>query len=218
MQEMKKRLSHEREMKLQAYDRLEGLRVEMRALEGQDMKSDLWKDKCRELFDICKDLEQENDDLKSLVNDANQAHLLKAADEFEKAQGHGQFNQINTLGLQGGRQPGGSKSTGPGSLGGRSDLASRGGDRLTSGHTLGAGGVGLARHLDSRVHPGGVGLSQPTGTLIAGSSGFEGAGSLHARPLTKKSGAEGEAIPSHFYPTQYDTVSENQQSRQLSGN
>jgi hypothetical protein len=57
MQEMKKRLSHEREMKLQAYDRLEGLRVEMRALEGQDMKSDLWKDKCRELFDICKDLE-----------------------------------------------------------------------------------------------------------------------------------------------------------------
>lgn len=34
MQGMKKRLSHEREMKLQAYDRLEGLRVEMRALEG----------------------------------------------------------------------------------------------------------------------------------------------------------------------------------------
>jgi hypothetical protein len=44
-------------MKLQAYDRLEGLRVEMRALEGKDMKSDLWKDKCRELFDICKELE-----------------------------------------------------------------------------------------------------------------------------------------------------------------
>jgi len=92
MQDMKKRLSHEREMKLQAYDRLEGLRVEMRALEGQDMKSDLWKDKCRELFDICKDLEQENDELKSLVNDANQAHLLKAADEFEKAQGPNQIN------------------------------------------------------------------------------------------------------------------------------
>ena len=56
-------MGHERELKLQAYDRLEGLRVEMRALEGKDMKSDLWKDKCRELFDICKDLERENDDL-----------------------------------------------------------------------------------------------------------------------------------------------------------
>ena len=56
-----KKLNHEREMKLQAFDRLEGLRVEMRTLEGQDMKSDLWKDKCKELFDICKDLEKEND-------------------------------------------------------------------------------------------------------------------------------------------------------------
>lgn len=125
------------------------------------MKSDLWKDKCRELFDICKDLEQENDELKSLVNDANQAHLLKAADEFEKAQGPNQFNQVNAIGQrwQDGRQPGGSKSTGPGSLGGRSDLASRGVDRVVSGRTLGAGGVGLARHLESRVHPGAVGLS-----------------------------------------------------------
>ena len=67
VQEMKKKLSIEREMKLQAYDRLEGLRIEMRALEGQDMKSDLWKDKCRELFDICKDLEAENDELKVMV-------------------------------------------------------------------------------------------------------------------------------------------------------
>ena len=75
-QGLKKKLGHERELKLQAYDRLEGLRVEMRALEGKDMKSDLWKDKCRELFDICKDLERENDDLKALVRDANQAHLL----------------------------------------------------------------------------------------------------------------------------------------------
>ena len=59
----------------------------MRALEGQDMKSDLWKDKCRELFEICKDLEQENDGLKSLVSDANEAHLLKAVEELEAAQG-----------------------------------------------------------------------------------------------------------------------------------
>jgi hypothetical protein len=48
----------------------------MRALEGKDVKSDLWKDKCRDLFDMCKDLERENEDLKSLVKDANQANLL----------------------------------------------------------------------------------------------------------------------------------------------
>ena len=77
--DLKRKLGQERELKLQAYDRLEGLRVEMRALEGKDIKSDLWKDKCRELFDICKDLEKENDDLKELVKDANQANLYRSA-------------------------------------------------------------------------------------------------------------------------------------------
>jgi len=47
------------------------------------VKSDLWKDKCRELFDICRDLEGENDQLKSLVSEANQAHLLQQAAEIE---------------------------------------------------------------------------------------------------------------------------------------
>ena len=56
VQDLKDKLAQERELKLQAYDRLEGLRVEMRALEGKDLKSDLWKDKCRELFEMCSDL------------------------------------------------------------------------------------------------------------------------------------------------------------------
>jgi hypothetical protein len=30
--------------------------MEMRTLEGRDLTSELWKDKCKELFDICKDL------------------------------------------------------------------------------------------------------------------------------------------------------------------
>ena len=79
IQDLKRQLQRERELKLQGFDRLEGLRVEMRALEGKDMKSDLWKDKCKELFEICKDLERENDDLKNLVKDANQANLLQTA-------------------------------------------------------------------------------------------------------------------------------------------
>jgi len=40
------------------------MRLEMKALEGKDIKTDLWKDKCKELYEICKDLEQENDELK----------------------------------------------------------------------------------------------------------------------------------------------------------
>lgn len=48
----------------------------MKALEGKDIKSDLWKDKCRELFEMCKDLEKENSDLKIIINEANKANLL----------------------------------------------------------------------------------------------------------------------------------------------
>lgn len=84
MMKLQMQLEKEKELKLQAYDRLEGMRVEMRALEGKDMKSDLWKEKCRELFDICKDLERENDDLRSLVKDANQAHLIGTHEDFDK--------------------------------------------------------------------------------------------------------------------------------------
>lgn len=39
----------------------------MKALEGKDIKSDLWKDKCKELYGICQDLENENSDLKESV-------------------------------------------------------------------------------------------------------------------------------------------------------
>ncbi len=75
---MKNKLNQERELKLLAYERLEGLRVEMKALEGKDIKSDLWKDKCRELFDMCKDLEKENSELKTMINEANKTNLLLA--------------------------------------------------------------------------------------------------------------------------------------------
>jgi hypothetical protein len=75
---LKNKLNQERELKLLAYERLEGLRVEMKALEGKDIKSDLWKDKCRELFDMCKDLEKENSELKTMINEANKTNLLLA--------------------------------------------------------------------------------------------------------------------------------------------
>ncbi len=39
----------------------------MRTLEGRDFTSYLWKEKCKELFDICKDLQKENDELKTVL-------------------------------------------------------------------------------------------------------------------------------------------------------
>ena len=52
-------------MKVHAFDQLEAMRLEIKAIEGKDMSNgDLWKQKCKELFDICKDLQKENDDLK----------------------------------------------------------------------------------------------------------------------------------------------------------
>lgn len=44
----------------------------MRALEGKDGTSELWKEKCKELFDICKELQKENE---SLQNQAHQSNV-----------------------------------------------------------------------------------------------------------------------------------------------
>jgi hypothetical protein len=107
------------------------------------MKSDLWKDKCRELFDICKDLEKENEQLKGLVTEANQAHLLNTAEEAERSAGAHSMQP----GLPGVYQGPAAKSTGPGSIGVRSNLGgSRGGERVLSNRTLGMPGTrGAAR-------------------------------------------------------------------------
>lgn len=49
---------------MDAFEKLEAMRVEMKTVEGKDIKNDLWKDKCKELYEICKELENENEDLK----------------------------------------------------------------------------------------------------------------------------------------------------------
>lgn len=58
-------LAQERDAKNDAFAKLESMRIEMKALEGTDIKNDLWKDKCKELYEISKDLELENDGLRA---------------------------------------------------------------------------------------------------------------------------------------------------------
>ena len=70
IEELKKQMATERQAKNQAFDKLDAMRVEMKTLEGKDtVKNDLWKEKCKELYDICRDLEVENQTLKSAVKD-----------------------------------------------------------------------------------------------------------------------------------------------------
>jgi hypothetical protein len=154
VQDLKEQLQREREMKLQAYDRLEGLRVEMRALEGKDMKSDLWKDKCRELFEICKDLEQENEDLRALVGDANRANLLRTA---EVSHGGALYHQGYPAEMAG-------STAGSVSLGAHSAAGPpiKSGERLFTSRTLGAIGAQRARGY-GRLASGTGGQNFPVG-------------------------------------------------------
>jgi hypothetical protein len=68
LEDLRKQLVKERGMKSHAYDQLENMRLEIKAIEGKDMShSELWKDKCRELYEICKDLKKENTDLRERI-------------------------------------------------------------------------------------------------------------------------------------------------------
>lgn len=70
LQELTSKLEKERKAKLDAFEKLDAMRIEIKTLEGKDsVKNDLWKDKCKELYDICRELEEENDNLKTQAKD-----------------------------------------------------------------------------------------------------------------------------------------------------
>ena len=56
----------------------------MKALEGTDIKNDLWKDKCKELYEISKELELENDGLRAGLNQlkTEKTDLLKINEQL----------------------------------------------------------------------------------------------------------------------------------------
>lgn len=62
--EMRHKYLQEKKIKESAFARLDGLRMEIRAIEGQDIGDDIWKEKCKELFSLCKELQKENEDLR----------------------------------------------------------------------------------------------------------------------------------------------------------
>ena len=50
--EMRHKYLQEKKIKDSAFARLDGLRMEIRAIEGQDIGDDIWKEKCKELFNL----------------------------------------------------------------------------------------------------------------------------------------------------------------------
>jgi hypothetical protein len=64
---MRHKFLQEKKIKESAFARLEGLRMEIRAIEGQDIGDDVWKEKCKELFGLCKELQKENEELRNNV-------------------------------------------------------------------------------------------------------------------------------------------------------
>lgn len=60
------RINKERQAKLEAFEKLDAMRIEMKTLEGKDsVKNDLWQDKCKELYQICRELQSENENLQT---------------------------------------------------------------------------------------------------------------------------------------------------------
>lgn len=65
LHEMKRKYEKERGLKQEAFAKLDALRVEIRALEGREYTGDIWKDKCKELYELCRVLQRENEELKA---------------------------------------------------------------------------------------------------------------------------------------------------------
>ncbi|CDW82479.1 UNKNOWN [Stylonychia lemnae] len=64
MTHFKKKYENEVKMKSEAISKLETLRHELFLIEGQDQTAiDVWKDKCKNLIEICKSFKEENDRL-----------------------------------------------------------------------------------------------------------------------------------------------------------
>ena len=66
---MRKKLDKESALKQEAMDKLENMRTELQMIEGTDKtQMEEWKDKCRQLIDLCRVFKTENDRLEQQVN------------------------------------------------------------------------------------------------------------------------------------------------------
>ena len=77
VKEMQAKYTREKKMKEKAFQRLDALRLEIRAIEGQEITEDIWKDKCKELFALCKELQTENENLRAAMQTSSENHMME---------------------------------------------------------------------------------------------------------------------------------------------
>ena len=71
--DMQKRLQTESKLKTEAIEKLEGLRNELALIEGGDFRkqAEVWKDKCRQLVEVCRRFKLDNEALQHQINSLN---------------------------------------------------------------------------------------------------------------------------------------------------
>lgn len=76
---MRQKYLTEKRIKESAFVRLEGLRMEIKAIDSDSQSYDVWKEKCKELFALCKELQKENEDLRNF-SQINEMHPMTTPD------------------------------------------------------------------------------------------------------------------------------------------
>lgn len=70
MQQVRKQANEENRFKVEAMTKLEGLRQELQTIQGNEAPTQsvsFWKEQCQNLFDICRNLKEDNEKLVSHV-------------------------------------------------------------------------------------------------------------------------------------------------------
>ena len=74
MKTVKKHAKEETKYKMEAMTKLESLRYELQMIQGNDQVSvNFWKEQCQSLFEICKNLKEDNENLVDNLGNLSEA-------------------------------------------------------------------------------------------------------------------------------------------------
>tara|TARA_B110000285_G_scaffold163905_1_gene183017 strand:- start:433 stop:996 length:564 start_codon:yes stop_codon:yes gene_type:complete len=77
MQKVRGKAREETKYKMEAMTKLEGLRQELQMIQGNDQVSvGFWKEQCQSLFDICKNLKEDNEKLVENLSSLSENAML----------------------------------------------------------------------------------------------------------------------------------------------
>ncbi len=93
MQKVKSKAQEETKYKMEAMTKLEGLRQELQMIQGNDQVSvNFWKEQCQSLFEICKNLKEDNEKLVDNLHNLSDSAMRGLG---QMANGDGGFNTLD---------------------------------------------------------------------------------------------------------------------------